>query len=299
MTETETEIKAFFLSLSLRTKVLLILVLTCIVLFVVTYLFSSRFDNTVKLGSAPYMDWKDVKHCSANSRLGDQGIIYGEESSSGIKFNVRTPKNYDATIAHPLLMVFAPAKANRSKTEVLTELTFPATQSGFIIAYADHPPLSATTSLELAEIPRMISKKWCVDENRVFYLGHSDGGSVAMALGFMSDANATPAAIVSSAAGINFRELYEHQCPAPLSVMVIHSANDRLFPGFGIESSGWWAGCNGCDPIPEKLTDGCISYPNCAQNVRTYYCEGNQPHSQWPQTVNKNILEFLTVIKKR
>ena len=296
---TGAEIKIIFSSLSLKTKIFLLFFLVCVVLIAVTYSFNSRFDNVVQLGSAPYLDWKEVKHCSANSRLGDKGVIYGEESPSGIKFNVRTPENYDATIAHPLLMVFAPAKANRSKTEVLTELTFPATQAGFVVAYADHPPLSATTSLELAEIPRMISKKWCIDEGRIFYSGHSDGASVAMALGFMSDDNAIPAAIVSSAAGLNFGELYEHVCPSPLSVMVIHSANDRLFPGFGVESSGWWAGCNRCDPIPEKLTDGCISYPNCAQNVRTYYCEGQQPHSQWLPTLNNNIIEFLAVIKKR
>jgi polyhydroxybutyrate depolymerase len=293
------EIKILFSSLSLKTKISLLFFLVAIVLIAVTYSFNSRFDNAVQSGSAPYLDWKEVKHCSAGSRLGDKGAIYGEESSNGIKFNVRTPENYDATIAHPLLMVFAPAKANRSKTEVLTELTFPATQAGFVVAYADHPPLSATTSLELAEIPRMISKKWCIDEGRIFYSGHSDGGSVAMALGFMSDDNAIPAAIVSSAAGLNFRELYEHVCPSPLSVMVIHSANDRLFPGFGVESSGWWAACNDCDPIPEKRADGCISYPNCAQNVRTLYCEGQQPHSQWVSVLNINIIEFLAVIKKR
>ena len=291
--------KELFSFLNYKTKSYRLILWLPLVLIVGFFYINSGNEKATQLGSTSYADWNDVTYCAVNSREGEQGASYGEESSSGIKFNVRTPANYDATIAHPLLMVFAPAKANRSKTEVLTQLTLPATEAGFIVAYADHPPLSATSSLELAEIPRLIVKKWCIDENRVFYSGHSDGGSVAMALGFMSDDNAIPAAIIASAAGLNFGELYEHECPSPLSVMVIHSVNDRLFPGFGVESSGWWAGCNDCDPIPEKLANGCVAYSNCTQKVRTLYCEGQQPHSQWSPVANKNIIEFIAGIEKR
>ena len=74
----------------------------------------------------------------------------------------------------------------------------------------------------------------------------------------------------------------------------MHSSKDRLFPGFGQQSAGWWASCNKCDPIPDKQGDGCISYSGCANGVKTLYCEGDQPHSQWPQLDTQVIDFFIT-----
>ena len=54
---------------------------------------------------------------------GAAGITNHESTSKEVPFNVRTPANYDPTIAHPLLVVYAAAGNNRYETEGLTGLT--------------------------------------------------------------------------------------------------------------------------------------------------------------------------------
>lgn len=255
-------------------------------------------DDYSHLGNASYTSGNSVERCANGSRPGESGASYGEKTAEGIKFNVRTPLNYDSSVAHPLIVVYAPAGANRRKMEKKSDLTYAATTAGFIIAYADHPELSTTSTIELSTIPALVAKKWCVDQQRIYLTGHSDGGTVSMAISFMTGTKHIPTAIAASAAGIDTASLESHRCPAPLSVMIMHSAKDRLFPGFGLKSTGWWADCNDCELIPDKLDNGCIVYRGCDNGVETWYCEGNKIHSQWPG-LNKEIIAFFSSIKKR
>jgi hypothetical protein len=42
-----------------------------------------------------------------------------------------------------------------------------------------------------------------------------------------------------SGAGVNGKDLAEYSCPEPLPVMVMHSRNDTVFPGYGAEAARW------------------------------------------------------------
>lgn len=275
-----------------RNIIILALLLTPILLTLVVF-FGEDSDEYTAMGNAAYSSKSMSVRCEAGLLNGDAGASYGESTPDGIKYNVRTPMNYDSTVAHPLIVVYSPAGSNRAKTEKMTHLTMEATSAGYIIAYADHPELSPTSTIELGTIPGLISQKWCVDQNRIFLTGHSDGGTAAMALAFMAGTKDIPSAIAPSAAGIHYSDLYNHECPEPISVMVMHSENDHLFPGYGVESSGWWAACNKCSPIPEQLDNGCTSYPSCENGVKTWYCEGSELHAHWPG-INSTIFEFFS-----
>ncbi len=256
--------------------------------------FFQNEDDYVALSNTNYKLTNQFD-CQPDSRPGASGASYGESTREGVKFNVRTPLNYDSRRFHPLLMVYAPAGSNRAKTEKNTQLTIAATKNGYIVAYADHPELSPTSTIDLGTIPSLIAKKWCVDEKKVFLTGHSDGGTVSMALAFMSGTKHIPTAIAASAAGVNHSSLAGHNCPAPIPVMIMHSKNDHLFPGYGLESTGWWADCNNCDPIPEQLANGCKVYRGCDDNVETWYCEGTERHSKWPAK-NQAIIDFFNSV---
>lgn len=291
------QIKSLAPYINIRNLIILGLFSLPMVLVLMVF-FSNENDNLDQPGTTTYLYGPNQARCPSGSRSGEAGSINGESSTDGIKYNVRTPLNYDPTFAHPLLMVYAPSGANRARTEKLTGLTFEATTAGFIVAYADHPELSPTTTIQLGAIPGLIAKKWCIDQNRIYLTGHSDGGTVSMALAFMAGTKHIPSAIAPSAAGINYGDLRDHSCPSPISVMIMHSAKDRLFPGYGEQSSGWWAACNDCGPIPEKMANGCIAYTDCADNTKTWYCEGEKPHSKWP-AINSTLIEFFTSLKPR
>jgi polyhydroxybutyrate depolymerase len=245
------------------------------------------------LSAAVYAVNNDTPQCQSGIKSGHAGTSNDEKTAAGIRYMVKTPVNYNANIAHPLLMVYAPARTNRYESENFVHLTQEATAAGFIVAYADHRTMSPKAIAELAEIPGLIEMKWCIDHKRILLTGHSDGGTVAMAIAFINGTKHIPSAIVPSAAGIRGEDLKAYQCPNPLPVMVMHSRQDSHFPGYGKEAIQWWAVCNGCDTASlVKDADGCVTYTGCKNNVTTRYCEGTGTHSEWVGN-NKAIIEFF------
>ena len=250
------------------------------------------------LSEAVYAIDNSTIRCEPGAKLGSAGASTDEKTSAGIRYMVKTPVNYNASIAHPLLMVYAPGRKNRYESEEYMYLTQEATAAGFIVAYADHRTMTPKTIEELAEIPGLIEKTWCIDKKRIFLTGHSDGGTTAMGIAFLNGTNHIPAAIVPSAVGIRGEDLKEYHCPNPLPVMVMHSSHDTLFPGYGKEAIQWWAACNGCETAsPIKDADGCVTYKSCKNNVPTRYCEGTGTHPEWPGK-NKAIIDFLGAVNK-
>ena len=245
------------------------------------------------LSEAAYLVSNAARQCEPGTKSGREGVSDDEKTASGIRYMVKTPAQYDATVAHPLVMVYAPARTNRYASEGFVHLTQEATAAGFIVAYADHRTMSPKAIEELAAIPGLIEQKWCVDHKRIVLTGHSDGGTTAMAIAFLDGTKHIPAAIAPSAMGIRGEDLKAYHCPNPLPVMLMHSSQDTLFPGYGKEAIQWWAACNGCDPTPPvKDGDGCVTYKGCKNKVATRYCEGTGPHAAWPAN-NKAIIDFF------
>jgi polyhydroxybutyrate depolymerase len=247
------------------------------------------------LGRADYGALRLPSRCAPGAKPGPAGQDDSLATPGGIRLGVRTPRNYDATRAHPLLVVFAPAGHGRVRSEQLAGLTQEATARGFVVAYSDHRRLARTTFDELGRIPVLVAARWCVDERRVYLAGHSDGGASAAAVGFLGTASLGPAGLIISGAGIRAEDLAQHSCPAPLSVMVIHSREDRLFPlpAFGYGPAQWWAACNRCGQQTRPVASGCVEHVDCAPGTRTLYCETAGPHASWPG-LNGTMLDFLS-----
>ncbi len=223
--------------------------------------------------------------CEAGTKLGEAGATDNQQSIDGIWYNVRTPRNYDPTFAHPLLMVYAAGGMSAAKNESLTHLTTEATRNGFVVGYPTHRPMTLDTVKELAKLPNEIADKWCIDSHRVYATGHSDGGTVSTAIALLDDTKGLLAGIAPSAAGFSATDFETFKCPsAPFPVMVMHSSWDTLFPGWGAQASKWWAACNGCDLAKPPLPAGekCVAYQACAAGGPTRYCEGSRWHGAWP-----------------
>ncbi len=254
-------------------------------------------------GEPPKLGRHEYNHlstgpCPVGERRGSGGLSNDEQTEHGIPYAVRTPANYNSGILHPLLMVYAPAGSSRFRSERLTDLTFEATATGFIVAYADSRRLSSEIIPELGMIPRLIAKKWCIDERRVYLTGHSDGGTVALALALLEETRHIPTAVAPSAAGFRRTDLESFSCPETLSALIMHSANDHLFPGYGAETAAWLAACNKCRAgLIEKDKNGCMAYSGCTAHSKTLYCEGKGAHWQWP-ALNTALLSFFVDIDR-
>lgn len=231
--------------------------------------------------------------CDPGTRTGQAGVSGGEAIGDGLRYHVRTPSNYDATFAHPVLLVYAAAGQSGLVSERMTGLTTQATGAGFVVVYADHRPIGLPTIEQLATIPEAVARKWCIDKKRVSVTGHSDGGTVAMALAVLEQTKQVPMAIAPSAAGWTGKDLEAYQCRAPLPVMVMHNKQDSLFPGWGSQTVAWWAACNRCDSAEKKSVEGgCLAYQGCASGGATLFCEGTGGHRDWPN-FNRTMIEFF------
>jgi len=263
------------------------------VYFTQRHLYYERVGPLLEPANHAYWGSTAVDECAdpLATETGDE--IGNLETAGGINFEVRVPANYRYGVRHPLLVVYAPGGSGRFASERLVSITAAATSAGFIIAFADDRPLSIDTILDLGNIPELVSQRWCVDPRRIFLTGHSNGGTVASALAFLPKTPFVARAIAPSAAGISGADFEILDCPKPMSVMIMHSADDQLFPEYGSEAAAWWAGCNQCDVARSTvLANRCISYLNCAPGVETVYCEGRGPHTRWPD-LNDEVLEFF------
>ena len=60
------------------------------------------------LSEAVYGVDNDSPRCDPGTKPGSAGASNDEQTPAGIRYMVKTPVNYIATIAHPLLMVYPP-----------------------------------------------------------------------------------------------------------------------------------------------------------------------------------------------
>jgi len=204
------------------------------------------------------------------------------QTAAGIRFQVTTPANYRPEFPHPLLVVWAPAGVNEALAERFTGLTGPATRQGFVVAHVRSVPLGERALRALAEVPVAILQDWCIDPARIAYTGHSDGGTLSMALAVLTDLDLRPAVIAPSAAGMQAADLETFPCPAPLPVMVMHNLGDGHFPDYGVGAADWWAACNGCGSarVTSGEHPGCESYTGCRAD--TLLCRAAGNHAHWP-----------------
>ncbi len=217
----------------------------------------------------------------------------GRQTVGNVSYQVRIPANYEPRFAHPLLVVYAAAGASAGQTEHYTRLTAAATSRGFVVAYVDHRPMRLNNVVELGGVARSVAERWCIDRQRVYLSGHSDGGTVSTALALLASTRTDVSGIAVSAAGFSTQDLQQMQCRSPIPVMVMHGAKDTLFPGWGRDAAQWWAHCNGCAaPIAGPDPSGCIAYSNCASPGAVLYCEGPQSHREWPG-LESRIVSFL------
>lgn len=228
--------------------------------------------------------------CPSGARPGEAGR-YALKSRDGVPYTVVTPANYRPQHAHPLLMVYAPAGFGAGLSERFAGLTHEATGAGYVLAFVSSgPPLTPETVKRLAAIPAEAAARWCIAPGRIYATGHSDGGTVSLALAALDGHRGTVDAIAVSGAGWQATDFIGMKCPSPLPVMILHGADDAHFPGFGRDAARWWSSCNACSGERTADSEGCRSYTGCA--AETVYCETPRSHWRWAGEPHQ-VLEFL------
>ena len=229
-----------------------------------------------------------IKLCRDHKLKGISNIYTKDK----IKILVIPPLNQNAKAKYPLVIAFSPAGKTPRKSEIFYNgLTSLANEHGLIVAYVDHIPLSEKHLITLSFSAETIKNHYCIDEKKITYLGHSDGGTLASILSYR-DLGIKPKNIIISAAGLNNEGLKNETCPSfRFSTLILHSIKDKLFYGYGLDNYNWLNNCRKCQNNEVKTSKYCKFALECEDiNV---YCEGTNSHTQWPNNENKNIINFI------
>lgn len=226
--------------------------------------------------------------CLPGSRPGPTGRSDDIRTPQGLPVSVRTPRNYDPARAQPLMVVYPPAGFGRSAAEQYYGLTEEATQRGWIVAYPAPVPLSQRALAIQQEVAATVAERWCIAAERVAFVGHSDGASVAEGLLLRSPGlSPYPKFVLASAAGLRGIDLAAEACPRPLDLTLVHSVGDERFPDYGRQAARWWAACFACQgrlpPSDQMPNDRCVDLGPCAAGGHVRYCEADEDHASWPR----------------
>ncbi|MDD3765323.1 MAG: hypothetical protein PHP86_18665 [Nevskiales bacterium] len=228
--------------------------------------------------------------CESTATGGPAGR-FERRTDDGVPYVLVTPRNYQPTRMHPLLLVYAPAGFGPDLSERYAGLTRLATSAGFLVAYAGSLPLGLEAVRKLSGVADAVVARWCVDPERIYATGHSDGGTVSMALATLPEYRGKVRSVAVSGVGWKGEDFGDQECPPPFPILISHGANDTHFPGFGRQAAQWWAACNGCAPDAREVdAEGCRSYQGCA--AETVYCETDRSHWRWA-TEPGTIMNFL------
>ena len=120
--------------------------------------------------------------CATDTRPGSAGR-HRLRSRDGVPYVVVTPRNYRPQHGHPLLVVYAPAGFSAGLSERFAGLTHEATTAGYVLAFvASGPLLTPEAVRRMASVPADVAAQWCIAPGRIYATGHSDGGTVSLAL---------------------------------------------------------------------------------------------------------------------
>lgn len=218
--------------------------------------------------------------CPLGPRDGSAGR-HERRSAQGGRYIVVAPRNYRPELAHPLLLVYAPAGFGPGLSERYAGLTAGATRAGFVVSYVGRLQMSLDAVERLAAVIHEITEHWCIDPERVYASGHSDGGTVATALAALPKYRGLVHGIAVSGAGWQKADFDAAGCGAPLPVLVMHGAHDSQFPGFGRDAAAYWSACNRCEDAGklEVPIGACHRFRGCA--APTVYCEAHRSHWRW------------------
>jgi polyhydroxybutyrate depolymerase len=227
---------------------------------------------------------------------------------------LHVPQKYDPGTGVMLVLNFHGFTSAGWQQALLTRMSQHSDQRGFIVAYPEGVAASWnagaccgtawTDSVDDVQFVRAlldeIAAKYCIDPNRIYATGMSNGGFLSHRLGCELSDRIAAIAPVAGVLGVP-----RQSCnPArPVPVLHFHGTADPMVPygggtplvpqlGVGIvflsvaETMDHWRSRNGCSVFEqtfyEKGDAHCVEWPSCAKSAQTALCTIDGGGHTWP-----------------
>jgi polyhydroxybutyrate depolymerase len=201
------------------------------------------------------------------------------------RYRLAVPTGYRPSVPTPLVLLFHGSGSNALQTSIYTQLPRRASRAGFLVATPDAVDGTWTLSApdartdDLAMVKALIaslSRRYCVDPDRVFAAGISLGSEFAAV-------TACTSSLRIAAVGLVAAEFLLRPCSGPLPVIAFHGTADPIVayrsgatgaavpgvPVIGVEENmARWARLDHCNPHPRtrRLHTMVVrqTWPGCA-----------------------------------
>jgi poly(3-hydroxybutyrate) depolymerase len=224
------------------------------------------------LGMAGVSGSSDVLHhssgCGLEPPTTDTSIQVGAMRSSYI---IDRPKNYDKSRAYPLLMVFRGANVTADQFRGYLNLPAAAGADALMV----HPNcLNDATAWDVQrDLPMVdallaqLEATYCIDERRVFAVGHTSGGFFTNALGCMRGDKLRGIAPLSAGPPLGM-------CQGEFAVWMSQGNADMSLTS-GRAARDFWAKRNNCNATQSIAVDPapCTEFAGCDAGFAVRYCE--------------------------
>ncbi|MFW5875513.1 MAG: alpha/beta hydrolase family esterase [Myxococcota bacterium] len=220
------------------------------------------------------------------------------------EYHIHVPPGYDASLPTPLVANYHGLTSDKDQQALFSEMNALADAEGFLVVYPNGldnswnggaccPPSSTNMVDDVGfsrELVQQVGSQACVDSERVYATGMSNGG-------FMSHRLACEASDVFAAFGpvAGVLGLPPEDCTPerPVPIIHFHGTEDPLVAyesgdGFAgvVDTMQGWADRNGCDATPEEtFRNGdahCDSWSGCDADVEVTLCTIDGMGHCWP-----------------
>ncbi len=232
-------------------------------------------------------------------KTGEPGEFVLQITSGGFvrQFRLHVPPSYRPTNPVPLVLAFHGWGDNAESFEQYIGFSDKADQEGFIVAYPDGIDNSfnagaccgTANHLDVddvgfaRDIVASVSTSYCIDPDRVFATGFSNGALMSHRLA--CEASDLFAAVAPAS---GFIAVYPCEPPRPVPVIQTQGTLDTSVPYWmGKRSNDYWAAYNGCgEPVTvyQEGTATCTAYQDCADGATVEFCEIRGMGHVWPST---------------
>lgn len=218
----------------------------------------------------------------------------------------RFPEGYDGVTPLPLVFAFH-ANANPA-TQFLDATRGTPLEAGFVMAFPKSVGMGWASDVDAPRFDAVYAEllaNYCIDENRVFALGHSSGAQFIEQLLCQGESRfraVAPSAGASTCASWS-----------PIPTLFIHGQNDterlNIDDADGAKALAGYVTSNTCQPstlgydvascargdLP--VNPGCVSYEGCAAPL--VQCSHDDPNyggtnHGWPCFANQAVFDFFT-----
>ena len=230
-------------------------------------------------------------------RRGEAGTFERTLTSGGMTrtYLLHVPASYDGQSPVPLVLNFHGLLKSGSYQQDYTGMSDKADLEGFIVAYPDGiesswnagfccPPATTLGIDDVGfarDLVAAISQEYCIDPDRVYATGSSNGGMLSHRLG--CEAADVFAAIAPASAYIAVDDCAPIR---PVPVIQTQGTADPVVPYWTAKvSNEFWADNNQCGPASPYYQKGgatCYAHEGCAEDATVSFCEVRGMGHTWP-----------------